>query len=195
MGSRFSQIDGQTHDFYLYFRVNGSSLDGWTIAREPGSDLFLVTTRSMADCPEEVKVGYDRDWTEDDSFRITCSDRNITGKSYESETQNSNASAESVTQESVSQETDNSQSDIRESESREMGTLHCDEGQVHCPGKGGCIEATRPCEGRCLSRQYTVLWAERNECIEWMNCAYNEWQCGGECISYYDKESYLHNVR
>ena len=63
----------------------------------------------------------------------------------------------------------------------------CDEGQVYCLEHRKCIEATQPCEGRCLSQKYTVLWAERNECIEWMKCAYNEWQCEGECISQYSK--------
>ena len=61
-------------DFYVYFRKTGRSSDGWTIAMEPGSDLFSVTSRNTADCPDEVKVGYDRNKFEDDSFRIKCSD-------------------------------------------------------------------------------------------------------------------------
>ena len=61
-------------DFYVYFRKTGRSSDGWTIAMEPGSDLFSVTSRSTADCPDEIKVGYDRNKFEDDSFRIKCSD-------------------------------------------------------------------------------------------------------------------------
>ena len=61
-------------DFYVYFRKTGRSSDGWTIAMEPGSDRFSVTTRSTADCPDRVEVGYDRNKFEDESFRIKCSD-------------------------------------------------------------------------------------------------------------------------
>ena len=79
--SRVSPVEGQTMDFYLYFVGKGGSfMDGWTVSMEPlddwgGMDL-LVTTRSKADCPDEVKLGYHYGWTEDDTFRIKCSDGN-----------------------------------------------------------------------------------------------------------------------
>ena len=61
-------------DFYVYFRKTGRSSDGWTIAMEPGTDLFSVTTRNAADCPDGIEVGYDRNKFEDESFRITCNE-------------------------------------------------------------------------------------------------------------------------
>ena len=61
-------------DFHLYFRKTGMSSDGWTIAMDPRSNLYSVTTRNTASCPDGVKVGYDRNKFEDASFRMSCSE-------------------------------------------------------------------------------------------------------------------------
>ena len=61
-------------DFHLYFRKTGMSSDGWTIAMDPHSNLYSVTTRNTASCPDGVKVGYDRNKFEDGSFRMSCSE-------------------------------------------------------------------------------------------------------------------------
>ena len=61
-------------DFHLYFRKTGMSSDGWTIAMDPRSNLYSVTTRNTTSCPGGVKVGYDRNKFEDGSFRMRCSE-------------------------------------------------------------------------------------------------------------------------
>ena len=56
----------------------------------------------------------------------------------------------------------------------------CDEEETFCPKVGLCVNVTVPCGRECLSTTYPKLWEEENECVEALNCDYDEWQCGRE---------------